>query len=91
MLTVGPAGPLKVAGPLGICPPPCPSLSAGLGTPLSRRALKETQTFIYMLGICTYLSPQTFARNQILLDYSGQWRDQSCQFGSISVQTVNGH
>ena len=22
MLTVGPAGPLKVAGPLGICPPP---------------------------------------------------------------------
>ena len=29
MLTVGPAGPLKVAGPLGICPP-CPPLSAGL-------------------------------------------------------------
>ena len=29
MLTVGPAGPLKVAGPLGICPP-APPLSAGL-------------------------------------------------------------
>ena len=28
MLTVGPAGPLKVAGPLGICPPA--PLSAGL-------------------------------------------------------------
>ena len=31
MLTVGPAGPLKVAGPLGICPPPAPP-------PPSRRA-----------------------------------------------------
>ena len=28
MLTVGPAGPLKVAGPLGICPP-CPSPLGG--------------------------------------------------------------
>ena len=35
MLTVGPARPLKVAGPLGICPP-CPPLSAGLDPSIDR-------------------------------------------------------
>ena len=32
-----------------------------------------------------YLSPWKFFRNQILLDYSGRWRDQSCQIFFQSV------
>ena len=33
-----------------------------------------------------YLRPRKFFRNQILLDYLGQWRNQSCQ---IFVQSVH--
>ena len=32
-----------------------------------------------------YLSPWKFFRNQILLDYSGRWRNQSCQIFFQSV------
>ena len=35
-----------------------------------------------------YLRPGKFFRNQILLDYLGQWRNQSCQ---IFFQSVHSH
>ena len=34
-----------------------------------------------------YLSPWKFFRNQILLDYLGRWRDQSCQIFFHSVHS----
>ena len=44
MLTVGPAGPLKVAGPLGICPPPCP--------PSRRACTVYTCIYVYIFIVC---------------------------------------
>ena len=43
-----------------------------------KKEKKKKRTNPYMLGMCTSIR-ENFFRNQILLDYLGRWRNQSCQ------------
>ena len=45
---------------------------------------KHNPLYVWVVGHM-YLSPRTFLRNQILLDYLGQWPNQSCQIYFQSV------
>ena len=62
--------------------------SAVLAAPSSKgvKSLKKKKDEPLYVGY-VYIRPRKFFRNQILLDYLGRWRDQSCQIFFHSVHS----
>ena len=55
--------------------------------PKSVKSLKKKKKHKPLYVAYMYLSPWKFFRNQILLDYLGRWRNQSCQIFFQSVHS----